>query len=136
MANALLFQMRDPFHLDHRVGIEQAFDLEQGHSRIVTAKVRAMNFAQLLQLCAVGVARVLPGQHQQPPALDDDAMTEAARTDEFRRIDNFPLRIRGLREMFSHSLALSLSRSLALSLVHLPENSGFCLFLKASKKRR
>src|SRR5262245_15177996 len=85
---------------------------------------------------AVGVARVLPGQHQQPPALDDDAVTEAARPDEIRRIDNFPRRIHGLRSVFSHSLALSLSRSLALSLAHLPVNSGFCLFLKASKKRR
>src|SRR5215813_13805336 len=150
--------MRDPFHLYHRVGIEQAFDLEQGHSRVVTAKVRAMDFAQRFQLraisvavgdvdvelddvlqpspggldhglevfddllvlgdevagrydAALGVARVLPGQHQQTPTFDDDAMTEAARPDELRRIDNFPF-------------------------AHLPVNSGFCLFLLASNQRR
>src|SRR5262245_2453982 len=51
-----LCQMRYSFHLDHRIGIEQAFNFEQGHRRIVTAKVRAMNFAQRLQLRAIGVA--------------------------------------------------------------------------------
>src|SRR5262245_65528138 len=135
MANAPLFQMRYSFHLDYRVGIEQAFNFEQGHHRIVTAKVGAMNLAQRLQLraigvavgdvdvelddvlqpsacgldhgleifddllvlgddvaggydAALGVARVLPGQHQQPPALDDAAVTEAARPAEFQRNHN------------------------------------------------
>src|SRR5262245_22202929 len=35
----LLHQVRDPFHLDHRVRIEQSFYFEQSHRRIVTAKI-------------------------------------------------------------------------------------------------
>src|SRR5262245_17524609 len=158
MTNALLFQMRDSFHLDHSVGIEQAFDFEQSHRRIMKPEIHAMDFAQRLQLraigvavgdidveldyvpqlssgrldhrfeipdyllvlgdeiagrddAALGVARVLTGQHQQSPAFDNDAVIETTRPGEFRRIYNFPF-------------------------AHLPVNSGSCLFLKASKKRR
>src|SRR5215471_12404089 len=52
----LFQQMRDSFHLDYRVGVEQPLHFEQSHRGIVSAEIGAIEFPERLQLRAIAVA--------------------------------------------------------------------------------